>query len=208
MGLTAVYFDNFNYFRDTLSEESMNIFREETKDIQNNFGSLTTNNNTLAGNIAREYYLDEEANNKIESLLLPYAKSYCESNPGVFSKPVDYSKLKLKSSWANFQSKYEFNPPHTHTGLISFVVWVKIPYSREDELQNNSVRYSNCPLAGSFQFLYSDILGRVSPHIIHCDKSMENTLLMFPAALNHAVYPFYTSDEYRITVSGNFFEDV
>jgi len=26
---------------------------------------------------------------------------------------------------------------------------------------------------------------------------------MFPSQLIHAVYPFYTSDEYRISVSGN-----
>jgi hypothetical protein len=32
---------------------------------------------------------------------------------------------------------------------------------------------------------------------------MENTLLLFPAKLTHAVYPFYSSDDYRISVSGN-----
>ena len=26
---------------------------------------------------------------------------------------------------------------------------------------------------------------------------------MFPAGLNPVVYPFYTSDDYRITISGN-----
>jgi hypothetical protein len=27
---------------------------------------------------------------------------------------------------------------------------------------------------------------------------------MFSAKYNHLVYPFYTSDDYRITISGNF----
>ena len=35
------------------------------------------------------------------------------------------------------------------------------------------------------------------------DKSFEGQMLMFPAPLQHIVYPFYTSDESRITVSGN-----
>ena len=31
----------------------------------------------------------------------------------------------------------------------------------------------------------------------------ENTILFFPALLNHTVYPFYLSDEERISISGN-----
>ena len=30
---------------------------------------------------------------------------------------------------------------------------------------------------------------------------------MFPSYLNHMVYPFYTSDEYRISMSGNIFKE-
>ena len=38
---------------------------------------------------------------------------------------------------------------------------------------------------------------------IPVDKSFEGKMIMFPASQYHAVYPFYTSDEERITVSGN-----
>ena len=38
---------------------------------------------------------------------------------------------------------------------------------------------------------------------IDVDKSFEGKMLMFPAKLQHLVYPFYTSDKERITVSGN-----
>lgn len=204
MSLTAVYFDNINYFKGILPQESMDVFREEVSYVQNNFDSIKTSNHTLAGNIAREYQLDAESIHKTEAILLPYAKAYCESNKFLFGKYVGQSKLKLESTWINFQAKHEFNPPHNHTGVISFVIWVKIPYSSAEERKNKSVQYSNAPLAGSFQFLYTDALGGICPHNIHCDKSMENTLLMFPAQLKHAVFPFYTSDDYRITISGNF----
>jgi hypothetical protein len=33
---------------------------------------------------------------------------------------------------------------------------------------------------------------------------MENHFFLFPAELNHSVDPFYTSDKYRISVSGNY----
>jgi hypothetical protein len=208
MSLTAVYFNNINYFKDILSKENIDVFREEVSYVENNFDSIKTSNHTLAGNIAREYQLDLESIQKTEHILLPYAKSYIESNKFLFGEDIDHSKLKLKSTWINFQAKHEFNPAHNHTGIISFVVWVKIPYLFTEERMNKSVKDSNAPLAGSFQFLYTNALGDICPHNIHCDNSMENTLLMFPSRLKHAVYPFYTSDEYRITISGNFILDV
>ena len=41
------------------------------------------------------------------------------------------------------------------------------------------------------------------PVLIDVDKSFEGKMLVFPSKLQHLVYPFYTSDEHRITVSGN-----
>ena len=39
--------------------------------------------------------------------------------------------------------------------------------------------------------------------IAEVDKTYEKKAFIFPAALQHSVYPFYGTDEYRITVSGN-----
>ena len=57
-------------------------------------------------------------------------------------------------------------------------------------------------------FVISDRLGDIQEHLIKVDKSFEGKMLMFPAKLNHQVYPFYTSNGYRITVSGNINLDV
>ena len=35
------------------------------------------------------------------------------------------------------------------------------------------------------------------------DKKFEGTMLFFPSWLQHQVYPFYTSDEKRVSLSGN-----
>ena len=35
------------------------------------------------------------------------------------------------------------------------------------------------------------------------DKNWEGYMIMFPANLQHCVYPFYTSDETRISFAGN-----
>jgi len=47
-------------------------------------------------------------------------------------------------------------------------------------------------------------LGNIRSHDLPVDKSYEKKLLLFPATMRHSVYPFYTSDDYRISVSGNF----
>jgi hypothetical protein len=38
---------------------------------------------------------------------------------------------------------------------------------------------------------------------MYVDKEWEGKIALFPAKLNHLVYPFYTSDEPRISISGN-----
>jgi hypothetical protein len=35
------------------------------------------------------------------------------------------------------------------------------------------------------------------------DKTWENVIVLFPAGLTHSVSPFYSSDDYRISVAGN-----
>ena len=46
-------------------------------------------------------------------------------------------------------------------------------------------------------------MGDIFPLELDVDKSFEGQMVMFPSKLQHLVYPFYTSDDYRITVSGN-----
>lgn len=64
----------------------------------------------------------------------------------------------------------------------------------------------NCP--AHFQFTYTDTLGQINQELIPVDKTYDGVLCIFPSKLNHQVYPFYTSDEYRISVSGNICLDV
>lgn len=197
---TAVYFDNICYFKTKLSETDMTYLRSEVNNIQQNFNNLKAGNSTLAGNIEREYYFSPEVVKMIEPILLPYARTYIDTN----RIPVtDTSKLTLSSCWCNFQKKYEFNPVHQHSGVLSFVIWVNIPYTLEAEHASTSVKYSNRPVAGCFEFLYTDVLGTINAHVVPCEKSEENTLILFHSKMKHSVAPFYTSDEYRITISGN-----
>jgi hypothetical protein len=49
----------------------------------------------------------------------------------------------------------------------------------------------------------ANLAGNIETVKYPVDKTWEQRMLIFPAKLSHCVYPFYGTDEYRITMSGN-----
>ena len=122
------------------------------------------------------------------------------------SKELEYAyhpDLSIKSMWVNFQKKYEYNPMHLHDGVMSFVIWMKIPYRYEDEMQHETAKKVNSCMNGSFEFIYTNLLGAITGYQYSLSPEAEGGVLIFPSALHHVVHPFYTSDEERISISGN-----
>ena len=72
----------------------------------------------------------------------------------------DEKDFKLKGFWSNRQFKHEFNPFHSHTGILSFVVWMKIPTESEHQHNLPVSANSNAPVSSDFQFLYQKIQNR------------------------------------------------
>ena len=125
---------------------------------------------------------------------------------GAYSQYINEGRLRLRDLWVNFQKKHDFNPVHNHKGAVSFVIWMKIPYKHKDEVNTARTKgiAGNC-LSGCFQFLFTSMLGEITTDIYYLDPSYEATILIFPCKFNHIVYPFYTSDEERISISGNIY---
>jgi hypothetical protein len=90
---------------------------------------------------------------------------------------------------------------------MSFVLYLKVPYLIEDEMLKGPGKESNYNSSGFFSFHYTNSLGELQNHRIDTDETYENCMIMFPSKMMHSVSPFYTSDEYRISVSGNFVFD-
>jgi len=200
------YFPNIGILKVELTEEQLKPIKDEIVKVQNNMSLYTKTNSKLAGNIEHEYKL-EKSNTYIEQLLSPYIDSYDKQFKYLDSINILSKSLPLRLdeyAWVNFMKKHEFNPSHTHVGVLSFVIWIDIPYSIEDEMKQNYCKSSNLTVPGHFEFLYTTALGVIEPYHIPADKTYNNTLLIFPSKLRHGVYPFTTSDKYRISVSGNY----
>ena len=200
-------FKNIGFIQSTFTTEQLKPVREEITKIQNDFDNFKSQkaNFTLAGNISKEFFLEDSADH-LENLILPLV--------GVYDQLFDYTKsfnimeksypLMLEVPWVNFQSKGEFNPNHDHSGILSFVLYIQVPYLIQDEMKTGSGAYSNRNVPGHFEFTYANALGNIQTQSIPVDKTYENTILVFPSKMQHCVYPFFTSDDYRISISGNF----
>ena len=158
--------------------------------------NLQPANMDLAGNIKNEFLIPE-GKEHVYPLIFALIDKHKEQYPQHFKKITGYTgkkeiSLQLHSLWVNFQKKYEFNPIHVHEGLFSFVFWHKIPYKIENEI----ARYPNMKpdqvKAGHFAFLQIGEMGRIQSIDLPVDNSWEGKIALFPADLNHTVYPFFT----------------
>lgn len=157
---------------------------------------LLQHNGQLAGNLEREYKLNIDGDCQV------YLHKLAEIYDMLCYGTSSY-KYRLSGIWVNFQKKGEFNPTHTHLGHLSFVIWVKIPYSLQEENKLNNAVKSNKPSNGKIEFIYNSCFENIFTHEIAEEDYKEWNLLIFPSSAPHQVYPFYTSDEYRISISGN-----
>ena len=202
--IEAINFPNIGFLKVKLTNEQIFPIISEIKKIENDFNNSIESNDKLVGNIKKEFHLIDCLDH-LTSIMKEYT-SFFEKNFQLLSSIqilTEDRPLKITEAWVNFQEKHEFNPVHDHAGVFSFVIWIKIPYKISDEILNSPGYKGKAPVPGHFCFYYTNALGRICHYSIPADESFENVMLIFPSTLNHSVYPFYSSDGYRISVSGN-----
>ena len=81
------------------------------------------------------------------------------------------------------------------------MIWHTIPYDLEAEKKLYDVHWAENHTA-SFAFLY-DAGDQIAERILNLEKKHQGYVAVFPSDLLHYVAPFYTSDDYRVSFSGN-----
>tara|TARA_B100000482_G_C12529705_1_gene267918 strand:- start:54 stop:743 length:690 start_codon:yes stop_codon:yes gene_type:complete len=134
----------------------------------------------------------EEKNNRHNNI-----KDICNDKLVQWDAKKSTIKYNLgQGPWVNFQKKGEFNPIHNHGGIVSAVIFIKIPKELKDERDSSTY---TAKASGCLEFLY------MGQHIVV--KPKEAMMFLFPAYLQHAVYPYH-SDVERVSMSFNFDEIV
>jgi len=199
--MIAQKLNNIGYILDDVPKP---LLKKLNKIVQEK--KLESHNESLAGNIKKEFVIPK-AKPVFDKYLFKLIQKF-EDSFSFLDTPLSFFSnndvpLKLDNMWVNFQEKHEFNPIHTHKGVYSFALWLKVPYDIEDEKKYGPGKKSNTNVPGVFSFYYTNSLGRICTVDLEVDKTWEGKIVFFPAAMPHSVNPFYTSDDYRISVSGN-----
>ena len=178
---------------------------KEIVDIHDDDRKILRMNHSLAGQITKEYQITKS---------LPLLNPFLEEMGRAYQKEWNYypkenpnnNKLTVESVWVNMQKKLEVNPLHNHDGTLSFVAWLHVPFKLEDERNMENCKNSRTvELASTFQFVYTTALGTIANCPMFVESGWEAKIVMFPAKLLHMVYPFQTSDDYRISIAGNLY---
>ena len=187
-----------------IPSEIYQALNQEIVDIHTNDRDIVRMNQSLAGQITKEYQITKS---------LPLLNPYLEEMGRAYQKYWNYypkenpnKDLKVESVWVNMQKKLEVNPLHNHDGTLSFVAWLYVPFKLEDERNMENCKNSRTvELASTFQFVYTTVLGKIVNGPMFVESGWEGRIVMFPSQLLHIVYPFQTSDDYRISIAGNLY---
>jgi len=173
------------------------IFSHLKKDVEQNLGEKY--NDRLVGSIKGEYGFTPSK--LVNDHILDTAWRYFVIDKK-FPEEINRTITpEFTGVWVNKQLKHEYNSIHNHSSDMSFVIWVKIPFDLEEE--SKVYPDKNIDNSGDFVINYRTFTSKPCNMPLGVDKNWEGTMIMFPGDMLHFVNPFYTSDEYRISVAGN-----
>ena len=188
-------FENIGYYKTKIDNNLLKQLKDEASTAHLNNEKMISG---LTGpGVPKHYYLKN--NEVFREYIKKCANEYITNNSLILTNIKKKCKIGLTRPWINIQSKNQFIPNHNHSGLLGYVIWVTIPYNIDKEIDETAKGgHASC-----FEISYQNTLGYSVQKLFKISKDDEGTLMMFPSSLTHCVYPFYTSDDNRISVSGN-----
>jgi hypothetical protein len=201
--LRAVFPPNLGWLECNLTQQEIDYVWGCVKNKKENYKS------SLAGYIDSSFVLEDKYNWFFNNTLIDLIQAYGDQfdNLGRKIPLVKNYTYRLHDWWVNYQKQHEFNPFHSHSGIYSFVIWLKIPTRYEEQKKLDISNGANSECISNFTFTYKDILGGDKMDHYEMSPEMEGKMLFFPSNLSHQVYPFYNCKEERISVSGNIWID-
>jgi hypothetical protein len=183
-------FFNFGYVKVKVPTEIMSYIHYEVDNRDNSTENSTGISGVIAPGSMTHY------NFKNPELLKDYVLEQCQLYLNAFYSAIDYklksdgidpehSKIHAMEPWINIQKCTEWLPPHDHSGLVSYTIWVSLPET------------------STFEFIYTSITGETMKKQIILTPENEGELILFPSKILHCVHPFFNSETTRITVAGN-----
>lgn len=185
-----------------LCDELYKIGKEKTKDFSKG----------LAGKIEKELSYDTNDLIYFQKKLQPYINQYVTEIGKIRKSSIGDFDILLDHLWINFQKPTEYNPPHIHTSLLSFVIYldvsneIKKEVSRGTSSKNGSITFKfgnrTVPM-DLFTDIDRNFIEFFQPIVRHSFVPDVGDMMVFPAYLEHFVQAFYSTNSIRVSVSGN-----
>ena len=184
IGKTSIPEDLTNKINNYIDE----LIKDEERAKKQNVGKI------LAGNVSQEFDLDPQFAMKCGwmEFLSKECGQWIRESTG-----KKMTKFNLIGSWVVRQFQNEYNPIHFRGGHVSGVGYLKVPKSLGGTFQENKRNNNNGEIHlihGSKQFL-SEAVFKIKPKV--------GNFYYFPNYLLHTVYPFYSENEERRSISFN-----
>lgn len=182
------YLPNLGVLKTSLPKKLKNKLLKESKDAELNNELLKTG--ITATGVPIQFLL-KDTKKELQEFIIPLVNTYFKTHPDYFKSINILNKkcdILIDRPWINLQRKHQYIPNHIHDGILSYNIFLKIPYNKK---------------SNSFEFSFTNVCGQPQHHSMNITKKDEGVVLLFPSQLTHCVYPFYDSEEYRISIAGN-----
>lgn len=160
----------------------------------------------LAGRIVQQYDISDNCSKQVYDEITSHLKHKYDELQSVtgldYQSGIDWNKVWIDSLWVNIQRAGEYNPPHIHDGMYSFVIYTKNDMTRDEAINNQFDVQKNQTMAGHLELKFSEQNFANFSHYSHWPEVGD--IIMFPSWLQHFVHSFYKEDAERISVAGNF----
>ena len=189
-----IHVKNFGFLRTRLPTDLFIKLKEECQNIK----ELKKMKSGLGGRGSPQHFFIEKCFSKLKEYIF-YCVAEYEKNFKYMETLTFLNKdapLLVAPPWVNVQKRYDFLPMHNHDGILSYNIWIQIPYDSKKELEGGRN-------AARLDFIYPMANGTLHFHKFNLSKEDEGSLIMFPSLFVHALYPFYTSKDIRLSIAGN-----
>ena len=172
---------NYGFLIDKVPQNVMDELKVQIDKMQNSgFKNETSYIPQLVGEIENEYKLNPGPNlvnylkncNKVFDQQLGFYPTYF-NHKNMWSKNVFGNGVPLTmkdDNWVNFMKKHEYNPPHFHKGLVSWVIWYQIPYTFEEEKKFSAKSPDDQIYHGEFAFQFNHPAFGIQSLSMYTDK--------------------------------------
>ena len=163
-------------------------------------------NSNLAGIMEDQRGYTQEDKKWFIEQFQPYIDNYVEDSARYSGQDIDYksgrisNKFTLIDLWINFMKENDQNPEHSHSGMLSWVIFLKVPDLEEERRNYKGKSYG----PGGVTFHYGEHQNPTWAQHSYGYLPVVAGMWIFPAQLRHQVMSYKTPGE-RISVSGNLY---